>query len=90
MLSRTLRHLQQLDHYIRIGKTGSPTELALKLKVCERQIHRYIVLLKKLGAPVEYCRKRKTYCYTTEGGFSFKFEILLPQQQHLTPTERYK
>jgi len=87
MLATTLRHLQQLDHYIRIGKTGSPTELALKLKVCERQIHRYLVLLKSLGAPVEYCRKRKTYRYATEGGFSFKFEILLPTQQHSIPSE---
>jgi len=33
-------------------------------------------VLKKLGAPIAYSRKRKTYYYKKEGGFSFIFYSL--------------
>ena len=82
MPSKTLQRLHQMDYYIRNANTGAPNELALKIRTSERQIYRYVELLKKLGASIEFCNKRKTYYYSKDGGFNFKFEeVILPSTQ---------
>jgi len=76
MFLQLLNRLHQLDRLIAIANTGTPNELARKIKVSERCVRQYIAVLKKLGAPIAYSRKRKTYYYKKEGGFSFIFYSL--------------
>ncbi len=84
MPSKTLQRLNEIDNYIRKTNTGRPNELAKKMRISERQVFRYVELLKKLGASVEFCGKRKTYYYNKEGNFCFRFT---PPEHPNQPTE---
>ncbi|MGE7777764.1 HTH domain-containing protein [Chitinophaga sp. NPDC101104] len=70
---KVIYHLKKISQSIGRTSTGTPKELAQKLNICERQVHRYIQLLKRLGAPIDYCRKRKSYYYKVKGHFSAEF-----------------
>lgn len=70
---KVIHYLQKISHCINKSDTGTPKELALKLKIGERQVLRYIDLMKQLGAPVDYCRKRKSYYFRVKGCFSAGF-----------------
>ncbi len=72
-ITKQLHRLSQLHQMICRKSTGTPIELSKKVKVSERQIHYYLGILKEMGAPIEYCYKRKTYYYKQEGAFNFKF-----------------
>lgn len=62
-----------LDEYIQRQETGSPQQLAIRLRISIRTVHSYIRLFKDLGAPIKYSRTQKTYFYSSEGGISFRF-----------------
>lgn len=68
-----LLRLIRLDYFIHIKATGTPKQLAAKLNIGERSVRGYISVLKELGAPIIYCRKRNTYYYQEEGRFYCKF-----------------
>jgi len=70
---KNIQILEKLDYMIRYKKTGSPEELAKKFKVSERCIRTHINTLRQLGAPIYFDRKRKSYCYSIDGFFSFTF-----------------
>lgn len=70
---RKIQILQKLDCLIRYKQTESPHELAQKFRVTEKSIRTYINTLRKLGAPIYYSRKRKSYYYGKDGFFSFRF-----------------
>ena len=70
---KNIQILQKLDYLIRHKKTGSPEELARKFKVSEKCMRTHINILRQLGAPIFFDRKRKSYCYRKEGFFSFTF-----------------
>ena len=67
--------LDRLDQYIREKATGTPKQLSAKLDISERQVRGYIKLLKDLGAPVRYSRRRSTYYYIKPGTFNFNFRL---------------
>ncbi len=58
-----MANLQRLDELIRRRATGNPEELAGRFQVHEATIYRYLQSLRELGAPLRYCRSRKTYYY---------------------------
>lgn len=68
--------LQRLHQLIRLKSTGTPDELAEKLELSERHVRDCILEMKELGAPIAFCRKRKTYYYTKETHFDFGFRVL--------------
>lgn len=57
------RKLERLDALIRRRGTGSPTELAKRLKVSVRTLYNYVNDLRCLGAEIEFCLHRCTYYY---------------------------
>jgi len=65
--------LERMDYLIRTKATGTPAELADKLNISRRSVYDYINLLKEMGAPIAFCRKRKSFYYEAEGHFQFKF-----------------
>jgi predicted DNA-binding transcriptional regulator YafY len=73
MSKSIIDRLERLDYLIRIKATGTPTELSRKLNLSERCTYNYIDLLKQLGAPISYCRKRNSYYYEEHGRFHFNF-----------------
>lgn len=73
MPTELLNRLEYLDHLIRIKGTGTPEQLAGKLKISRRSLYNHIRLLKEHGAPIMFCRKRGSYYYTEDGRFYFCF-----------------
>jgi predicted DNA-binding transcriptional regulator YafY len=73
MLIKYFNRLESLDHLVRIKGTGSPKQLARRLNISERSIYEYLELLRTLGAPIRYCKFRKSYYYEDEGILNLKF-----------------
>lgn len=64
-----------IDKLILAKKTGTPVELAIKLKISDRQVYHYLRCLKKdFKAPLKYDETNCSYIYTQAGslfgGFS--------------------
>ncbi len=45
-------------------KTGTPKQLAERLGLSKSRLYCIMEDLKLREVPIEYCRKRKSYCYT--------------------------
>ena len=53
--------LEQIDKLIRHSNTGSPKELARRLRVSERTIRRLVEKLKTKNDSIRYCRRSQSY-----------------------------
>lgn len=76
-LMEKIRIIERTDALIRRKGTGSPKELANRLNISERYVYQLINLMKEMGAPIQYCSERKSYCYE----FSVEFSIGFTQKQ---------
>lgn len=74
MRKNILERLERIDRLIRIKGTGSPAELAARLKMSERNIYQYLNLMRDLGAPIKFDPYRETYYYSEEGQFIVCFQ----------------
>jgi len=74
MFQKNIDRLIRLDHLIKRKSTGSPLELANKMEISERSLYEYISLLKRLNAPIKYCKTRQSYYYTSNGYFFIGFK----------------
>lgn len=73
MPKHIVERLERIDYLIRTKSTGTPKQLAAKLTLSERCVRNYISVMKELGAPITYSRKRGCYCYEEPGRFNFYF-----------------
>jgi transcriptional antiterminator len=58
-----INRMKLLDQYIHRQETGTPFELANKLKLSKRSLYHYLQMMKSLGAPISYNKQRLTYTY---------------------------
>ena len=65
--------LKIINHLICIKGTGTPKQFALKLKIGESSLFEMLKLMKKLGAPIKYCKQKQSYYYNEDGAFSVQF-----------------
>ena len=63
---KNLKRLQQLHQLIENERTGSPRELAGKMRISERSVYKLIDYLKDYSANINYDRSRKTYYYNSD------------------------
>ncbi|MEM6736021.1 MAG: HTH domain-containing protein [Bacteroidota bacterium] len=68
-LIEKLKQIERIDALIRRKATGTPGQLAKKLRLSERQVYNVIKLMKDMGAPIFFCPFRKSYCYEYEVEF---------------------
>lgn len=73
MLRDHLNRIETIDRLIRIKSTGNPKVLAQKVNISERALYVILAFMKERGAPIAYCRYRKSYYYEYTGYFSFEF-----------------
>jgi hypothetical protein len=67
--------LQKMIDNIAQENTGTPSEFAADLKISERAIYKYISLMRsEFNAPIKYCRKRKSYCFTENGSLDLTWQ----------------
>ncbi len=67
--------LKRMDALIRRKSTGTPCQLARKLDISRSSVHNYIQILKKLGAPVVYCSRSRSYTYTERFTLDFNNSV---------------
>lgn len=67
MDSINIRRIERLDRLIRTKASGTPRDLAKKLKISERSLYYHLKLIKEMGAPVKYSKSRNCYYYEYEG-----------------------
>jgi hypothetical protein len=67
--------LQKMIDSIAQENTGNPSEFASNLNVSERAIYKYISIMRsEFNAPIKYCRKRKSYCFTENGSLDLTWQ----------------
>jgi predicted transcriptional regulator len=67
---RYLKKIEYLDSLIRKKATGSQIEFAKKVNLSRSTLNEYLKEMKNLGFPIKYCKHRKSYYYTEEGGIT--------------------
>ncbi len=78
--------VERIDQLIRLKATGNPDQLADRLELSKRQLHRVIQFIKELEAPIVYSISRESYVYEEPVQFRFGFygrELSLEEQQNL-------
>jgi hypothetical protein len=73
--------LEQIDFLISCRSTGNPKNFAKRIGVSERALYDTIILMKSLGAPIGYCKQKKTYFYVENGNLSIKFQKYAERKQ---------
>lgn len=73
-----VERFQLLNKLIKQQRTGSPEELAKRLKISRRQLYAYLDFIRDLGLEVKYSRKVNSfvYCCGKELLVDFKMEVL--------------
>jgi len=67
--------IQKIMKDIEKEKTGNPAQFSNQLNISERMLYKYISLLRvEFGAPIIYCRKNKSYCFTEKGSLDLTWQ----------------
>ena len=75
---------KKVNYLIKEEKTGNPEEFSKKIGISTSHLFRCIEELKELGAPICYCRNRKTYFY------EYDFELKVTYSVQLISNETLK
>lgn len=68
-----IKRIQAIDRLIQRKGTGTSEELAEKIGVSRRTVIEYINIMREAGAPIYFCKIKKSYCYKEEGSFNISF-----------------
>jgi predicted DNA-binding transcriptional regulator YafY len=68
-----IKSFQTIDRLIQRKATGTSEQLAEKLGVSKRTIIEFINVIKEIGAPIYFCKIKKSYCYKDDGHFNISF-----------------
>jgi predicted DNA-binding transcriptional regulator YafY len=75
-MQATLKRLILIDKLISLEETGTPQELADRLKLSKSQLHNIIKELKSCGVPIAYNKGNQSYYYTDNFDLSTWLETL--------------
>lgn len=79
-LFQYIDRINLLDKLIRQRRTGTQSELAVRLGLSVSRLARIIEYLKDIGAPIAFDRSLNTYCYEKDYSIQIKVEI---QQENI-------
>lgn len=88
-LITTLQTIQRIDQLVRLKATGTPTQLAKRIKLSERSIYNIVDTMKIMGAPIYYNKSRRSYCYEKDVQFKFGFYCQDNEVKNLTGGTEY-
>ena len=77
-----LDRIKRIDQLVKMQATGTPKDLAAKLKISKSTVFEYINVMKAMNAPIEYNSYTETYYYKEKGKFELGYKL-----QELTPDE---
>jgi transcriptional antiterminator len=78
-----LEKLKQIHKLIQGQNTGSPDELANKLRISRRQLYSIIEYLKEIEAPLSFSRKQNTYYYSSDFDLQVNVKVQVMVNQEL-------
>ncbi|MCO5723582.1 DNA-binding protein [Robiginitalea marina] len=84
---KTIKHverLQQLHNLIQMECTGSPGQIANRLRISERTVYYLIEQLKDYEAQIGYDRSRRTYFYKDDFILEVNFSICIGTHDQVT------
>ncbi|TSE02496.1 hypothetical protein FOF46_30805 [Aquimarina algiphila] len=87
---KQIRLIKRIDRLIRLKATGSPIEFASKLDISKATLHRTILAMKELDAPIIFDIKSNSYLYLNEVIFKFGFHANTSSDYNLDTKPRYK
>jgi predicted DNA-binding transcriptional regulator YafY len=73
MPNRYFDRLHAMDRLIRTKATGTPRQFAQNLRISPSRLYAYLRVMKEHGAPIEYCKHRQSYYYSSQGVFMLRF-----------------
>jgi len=79
-----LERLRKIHQLIQKRNTGSPNELAQRLKISRRQLYNMIEYLKEIEAPLIFSRKNNTFYY------EYEFDLLINVNVQVLVNEELK
>jgi len=65
IIVKQLERLKRISKLITLRTTGEPKEFAEKMNLSRSQLYNDLQFLKDIGAPIVYCRKSKTFLYSS-------------------------
>jgi predicted DNA-binding transcriptional regulator YafY len=68
-----IARFETIDRLIQKKATGTGDQLAEKICVSKRTIIEFINIMREFGAPIYFCKIKKSYCYKEEGHFNISF-----------------
>jgi len=69
-----IKRIERIDYLIRLRSTGSPLDLAQKLRISPSQLYQIIKIMKdEMGAPIYYSKVLQSYCYNESVKFICAF-----------------
>jgi len=74
---KNLERLQRLHQLIEQEVTGSPKELANRMRISERLVYNLIEQFKEYNANICYDRRRRTYYYCDDFQFKVNISVLI-------------
>ena len=78
-----LRLIERMDGLIRRKATGTPKELAEKLKISERSVYNLIRQMKEMGGPIIYSNSDRAYKYERLVNFNIGFTDLSSMEKRI-------
>lgn len=84
---KTIKHverLQRLHNLIQMECTGSPAQIADRLRISERTVYYLIEQLRDYEAQIGYDRGRKTYFYKDDFVLEVNFSICIGSHDQVT------
>jgi predicted DNA-binding transcriptional regulator YafY len=74
-LMNEARFVERLFSLIKRKATGDINQLAEKLNISARTVHRLITEMKESGLPIKYCKKGKTFYFDEEVNYEFRITV---------------
>lgn len=68
-----IERFRRIHTLIRLKATGAPEELSEKIGISESMLYEYLKEMKELGAPIDYCKHRRSYYYGYETELQMRF-----------------
>ncbi len=72
-LEEQINLMEQLDQLIRLKATGTPEQLANRLKISRAGLFRLMEIMKQLNAPIKFDIYLQSYVYEKNVCFKFGF-----------------
>lgn len=84
---KTIKHVERLQHLhnlIQMECTGSPAQIARRLRISERTVYYLVEQLRDYEAQIGYDRSRRTYYYKDDFVLEVNFSICIGNHDHVT------